>query len=211
MSHPQPPFALATGVFFVGTAPRYQGAREQKRLQPTWRRCGVGGFFKGSKMEYTVYVKTRNDGFGPEWAEIEISEDFLFSIQCLRDVCVAHNLLRATQAHRAQDWGGDDGFRPQGDELHVCDSGNFYFQAHGKYCGNAVETALVAIEDVRAMLDYAKEHKSSSGDLVFAPGARFAYHEGCFFFVGDEDADSALEAFEGVLIGLRARNKYKWD
>lgn len=162
-------------------------------------------------MEYTVYVKTRNDGFGPEWAEIEISEDFLFSIQCLRDVCVAHNLLRATQAHRAQDWGGDDGFRPQGGELHVCDSGDFYFQATCQALRDGVETDLVAIEDVRAMLDYAKEHESSSGDLVFEPHARFAYHEGCFFFVGDEDADSVLEAFEGILSSLRARSKYKRD
>lgn len=162
-------------------------------------------------MEYTVYVKTRNDGFGPKWAEIEISEDFLFRILCLRDVCVAHNLLRATQAYRTQDWGSDDGVRPQGDELHVCDSGNFYFQAHVNHCGNAVETDLVAIEDMRAMLDYAKEHESSSGDLVFEPHARFAYHEGCFFFVGDEDADSVLDAFEGILSSLRARNKYKRD
>lgn len=90
-------------------------------------------------------------GEGPAWASVTLTQEFVQELLRMQDLCENNHLSQVSKHYHADNWDRADDLNIQGDTLEV-GSTSWWFRAQPKHTDYHVETRLMNIKDMMAVL-----------------------------------------------------------
>jgi len=90
-------------------------------------------------------------GEGPAWARVSLTQEFLDELLRLRELCENNRISKVTKHYHADEWDRSESLRIQDDTLEIGWT-SWWFRAQPKHTDYHVETRLINIKDMLAVL-----------------------------------------------------------